>query len=54
MKISMASLALAMLAEIAIARTCNEGLSYCGFTLNSIGTVKETTLSDGTDLLTRF
>jgi hypothetical protein len=35
----MASLALAMLAEIAIARTCTEGLGYCGSTLNSIGTV---------------
>jgi hypothetical protein len=44
MKISMASLALAMLAEIAIARNCDSDLNYCGFTLNAIGTIKKTTL----------
>jgi hypothetical protein len=39
MKISMASLALAMLAEVAIARNCKGGLNYCGFTLLAIGEV---------------
>jgi hypothetical protein len=38
MKISLASLALALLAELAIARNCNAGLNYCGATLNKIGT----------------
>jgi hypothetical protein len=39
MKISMASLALAMLAEVAIAKNCKGGLNYCGFTLLAIGEV---------------
>jgi hypothetical protein len=39
MKISMASLALAMLAEIAVARNCDYEYNYCGATLNKIGTV---------------
>jgi hypothetical protein len=39
MKISMASLALAMLAEMVVARYCTENLYYCGRTLNAIGTV---------------
>lgn len=38
MKITLASLALAMLAELAIARNCNAGLDYCGATLLKIGT----------------
>ena len=39
MKISMASLALAMLAEVATARWCTRGLDYCGRTLKSIGII---------------
>lgn len=39
MKISIASIALAMLAEIAVARNCNGGLKYCGSTLLKIGKV---------------
>lgn len=39
MKISLAaSLTLAMLAEVAVARNCDGGLNYCGKTLNKIGT----------------
>ena len=38
MKITMASLALTMLAEVAAARYCTAGLSYCGYTLKNIGT----------------
>jgi hypothetical protein len=37
MKVSMASLALAMLAEVVVARYCTDGLNYCGKSLNSIG-----------------
>ncbi|KAM0689870.1 hypothetical protein Q7P36_010742 [Cladosporium allicinum] len=38
MKISLAaSLTLAMLAEVAVARNCDGGLNYCGKTLNKIG-----------------
>ena len=36
-KISIATLALAMLAEVAIAKNCKGGLNYCGFTLLAIG-----------------
>jgi hypothetical protein len=39
MKISLASITLALLAEVAIARNCNAGLNYCGSTLNKIGTL---------------
>jgi hypothetical protein len=37
MKTSVASLALALLAEIAVARDCKIGFQYCGKTLNAIG-----------------
>jgi hypothetical protein len=37
MKIFFASLTLAMLAEVVVARNCNGGLSYCGYTLKKIG-----------------
>ncbi|KAM0696200.1 hypothetical protein Q7P36_003446 [Cladosporium allicinum] len=37
MKVAMASLALAMLAEAVVARYCTDGLDYCGRSLNSIG-----------------
>jgi hypothetical protein len=40
MKISLvASVTLAMLAEVTVARNCNEMLDYCGYNLNKIGTV---------------
>jgi hypothetical protein len=41
MKVAMASLALAMLAEAVVARYCTDGLDYCGRSLNSIGTVAQ-------------
>jgi hypothetical protein len=37
MKISIASVALAMLAGVAVARNCDDEYDYCGFTLNKIG-----------------
>jgi hypothetical protein len=39
MKISVASLMLAVLAEVAVARNCKAGLDYCGTTLLAIGTI---------------
>lgn len=39
MKISVASLAIALLAEVVVARNCKGGLDYCGHTLLAIGTV---------------
>jgi hypothetical protein len=33
----MTSLALALLAEVVVARYCTDGLNYCGKSLNSIG-----------------
>jgi hypothetical protein len=51
MKISVASLALAMLAEVAIARNCKAGLDYCGPTLLAIGTMNHVSYGLPTDTI---
>jgi hypothetical protein len=37
MKLSLAAIAIAMLARTAVARNCGAGLDYCGSTLLKIG-----------------